>query len=183
MPFVIAAPEMMTAAATDLATIGANVNAAHLVAASPTLAVIPAAADEVSAGIAQVFSQHAASYQALAGQAAAFNDQFVQHLTAGAGAYAGIEATLASLLQDLQNLNVNADLFVSRFAGFVSFLATLPPRQLLFVLGVLLTAPVWLPILGIFALIVGYGLYTGAINIMPFPMCMGFADINMCPIL
>jgi hypothetical protein len=63
--------------------------------------VVPAAADEVSAAIAQMFSQHAANYQALAGQAAAFNDQFVQHLTAGAFSYADIEATIASLLQPL----------------------------------------------------------------------------------
>jgi hypothetical protein len=53
-----------------------------------------------------LFSQHAANYQALAGQAAAFNDQFVQRLTTGAFSYASIEAALASFLQDL---NVNAD--------------------------------------------------------------------------
>jgi hypothetical protein len=99
MPFVIAAPEMMTAAAADLATIGSNVSAAHKLAAAPTLAVIPAAADEVSASIAHVFSQHAANYQALAGQAAAFQEQFVQHLTAGAFSYASVEANIAALLQ------------------------------------------------------------------------------------
>jgi predicted RecA/RadA family phage recombinase len=101
MAYVIAAPEMMTAAATDLATIGSNVSAAHMVAAARTTSVIPAAADEVSAGIAQLFSQHAADYQALAGQAAAFSDQFVQHLTAGAGWYAATEAANAALLQPL----------------------------------------------------------------------------------
>jgi hypothetical protein len=42
MSCVIATLEMMTSAATDLATIGANVNAAHLVAAAPTVAVGPA---------------------------------------------------------------------------------------------------------------------------------------------
>jgi PE family len=92
MAYVIAAPEMMTVAATDLAAIGSNVSAAHLVAAARTTSVIPAAADEVSAGIAHLFSQHAANYQALAGQAAAFNDQFVQHLAAGAFSYASTEA-------------------------------------------------------------------------------------------
>jgi hypothetical protein len=106
MSYVIAAPEMIAAAATDVATIGSNVSAAHMVAAAPTVAVVPAAADEVSAGIARVFSQHAADYQALAGRAAAFNDQFVQRLTAGAFSYASIEAAIASFLQDL---NVNAD--------------------------------------------------------------------------
>jgi hypothetical protein len=68
------------------------------VAAARTTSVVPAAADEVSASIAHLFSQHAANYQALAGQAAAFNDQFVQHLAASAGAYASAEATNVSLL-------------------------------------------------------------------------------------
>jgi predicted RecA/RadA family phage recombinase len=99
MNYVIADPEMMTAAAADLATIGSNVNAAHMVAAARTTSVIPAAADEVSAGIAHLFSQHAANYQALAGQAAAFQEQFVQHLTAGAFSYANIEAAIAAALR------------------------------------------------------------------------------------
>ena len=71
MSYVIAHPEMMTSAASDLAAIASNVNAAHIMAAAPTTAVIPAAADEVSTSIAHLFSQHAASYQAMAGQAAA----------------------------------------------------------------------------------------------------------------
>jgi hypothetical protein len=67
MAYVIAHPEMMAAAATDVATIGSTLNAAHTAAAAPTLAVMPAAADEVSAGVAHLFSQHAHDYQALAG--------------------------------------------------------------------------------------------------------------------
>jgi hypothetical protein len=104
MAYVIADPEMMTAAAADLATIGSNVNAAHMVAAAPTTSVIPAAADEVSASIAHLFSQHAASYQALAGQAAAFQEQFVQHLTAAAFSYTDVEAALAAFLQNSAEL-------------------------------------------------------------------------------
>jgi hypothetical protein len=104
MSYVIADPEMMTSAAADLATIGSDLSAAHLAAAAPTVSLIPAAADEVSAAVTHLFSQHAAGYQALAGQAATFNDQFVQHLTAGAFSYASIEATIASLLRDLQDV-------------------------------------------------------------------------------
>jgi hypothetical protein len=114
MAYVIAAPEMMTAAASDLATIGSNVSAAHMVAAAPTLSVIPAAADEVSAGIAHLFSQHTTNYQALAGQAAAFQEQFVQNLTASAGAYASAEGAIASLLQIsalLYNFSLNSGPF------------------------------------------------------------------------
>ena len=59
MSYVIAAPEMMAATATDLATIGSNLSVAHLTAAAPTVAVTPAAADEVSASIAHLFSGYA----------------------------------------------------------------------------------------------------------------------------
>jgi hypothetical protein len=56
MSYVIADPEIMTSAASDLARIGSDLSAAHAAAATRTLAVIPAAADEVSTGIAQLFS-------------------------------------------------------------------------------------------------------------------------------
>ena len=45
MSAVIAAPEVIEAAATDVAAIGSALNAAHLTAAAPTVAVLPAAAD------------------------------------------------------------------------------------------------------------------------------------------
>jgi hypothetical protein len=144
MAYVIAAPEMMASAATDVATIGSNVSAAHMAAAAPTLALIPAAADEVSAGIAQLFSQHAQGYQAQAAQAAAFQEPFVQHLTAGAFSYAGIDAALASLLQNWQNLNVNADLQVGLLATEIpSIVSSLPPQKaLLFLLALAIDIPV-----------------------------------------
>jgi len=127
---VIADTELMTAAASDLAGIGSNLNAAHLTAAASGVAVIPAAADEVSAGIAHLFSAHAQDYQALAAQASAFHEDFVQHLTASedfvqhltasAASYASIEAAIASLLHDL---NSSAD-------SFTSAIATLPGQIL-----------------------------------------------------
>jgi hypothetical protein len=67
MSSVIAAPELINTAATDLANIGSNLSAAHTAAAAPTLAVLPAAADEVSAGVAHLLSAHAQDYQALPG--------------------------------------------------------------------------------------------------------------------
>jgi PE family protein len=85
MSFVIAAPEIMTSAATDLAIIGSNVNVANAAAAAPTTGVLAAAGDEVSAAIAAVFSAHGQGFQALGAQAAVFHEQFVQALTAGAG--------------------------------------------------------------------------------------------------
>jgi hypothetical protein len=88
----------MTAAAADLANVGSAISVAHTAAAAPTVAVIPAAADEVSSSIANLFSRYAQDYQALAGRAAALHEQFVQRLTSNAGTYANAEvANVASL--------------------------------------------------------------------------------------
>jgi hypothetical protein len=99
MSYVTAAPEVIASAATDLAAIGSNLSAAHVEAAARTLAVSPAAADEVSVTIANFFSRHAAHYQAQAGQAAASQARFAQQLAAGAGSYATAEAANGALLQ------------------------------------------------------------------------------------
>jgi hypothetical protein len=92
MLYVIAAPEIMTSAATDLSNIGSALTAAKAAAAAPTTGVLAAAEDEVSAAIAAVFSAHGQGFQALGAQAAEFEDQFVQALTAGARSYVSAEA-------------------------------------------------------------------------------------------
>lgn len=102
MSFLIAAPEMMVAAATDLARVGSTISAAKVAAAAPTTSVIAAGADEVSASIAALFGAHAQAYQALSAQAASFHDQFVQAPNAGANSYASAEAANASPLQAVQ---------------------------------------------------------------------------------
>jgi hypothetical protein len=102
---VIAVPGLMEAAAADLATIGSTVSAAHMAASAPTVTVLPAAADEVSASIAHLSSAHARNYQGLAGQAATFHTQLVQHLTASAGSYASTEAAAASSLRPASTIS------------------------------------------------------------------------------
>ncbi len=97
MSFVIAAPEFVTAAASDLANIGSTINAAHA-AAAPTTAVLAAAQDEVSAAIAALFSSHGKQFQALSTQAAAFHAEFAQGLNAAGAAYTAAEVSNVSLL-------------------------------------------------------------------------------------
>ncbi len=84
-----------------MAGIESALSAANAAAATQTTAVLAAGADEVSAGIAAVFSVHGQGYQALSAQAAAFHDQFAHALAAGAGSYASAEAAFASPLQSL----------------------------------------------------------------------------------
>jgi len=88
-------PETLSAAAGNLQGIGADVAARNVAAASPTTAVIPAAADEVSALTAAQFTAHAQLYQAVSGQAAAIHEMFVSTLSTSAGSYAATEAANA----------------------------------------------------------------------------------------
>jgi PE family protein len=95
MSFVIAAPEMVTTAAQNLAGIRSMLAVSSAAAAAPTTGVVAAAADEVSAGVASLFGAFGQEYQVLSAQASAFHDQFVNLLNAGAGAYLSTEVANA----------------------------------------------------------------------------------------
>jgi hypothetical protein len=95
MLFVTTQPELLTAAAGNLTGIGSAIAAQNAAAATPTMGVVPAAADEVSALIATQFAAHAANYQAVSAQAAAVHDMFVATLGASAGSYAATESANA----------------------------------------------------------------------------------------
>ncbi|OBI86637.1 PE family protein [Mycobacterium sp. 1245805.9] len=136
MSAVIAVPELMDQAAMDLATIGDTLNAAHLTAAAATTQVLPAAADEVSAGIAHLFPGYGQEYQELAGEAAASYEQFAQHLTASAGVYAGAEDAIAAFFQDF---TIWANLFTDP--------ATSPLLPLLFLFLILILFAIIIPLL------------------------------------
>jgi hypothetical protein len=154
MSYVIAAPEIMTAAATDLATIGSTLDAAHT-AAAPALAVTPAAADEVSVSIAHLFSQRARDHQALAQQAAAFQGQFVQNLKTSAVSYASIEDAIVSLLQRLQtNVASFASAYDKQIVKFItgseSWINLVPAPLRTFVVGI--------PFLSIFVIAIPFAI-------------------------
>ncbi|EPQ77987.1 PE family protein [Mycobacterium marinum] len=95
MSFVFAEPQYLSAAATDLASIGSTIDTAGSAAALATTGVIPAGLDEVSAGIAALFGAHGQAYQELSARAALFHDEFVRVLSAGADAYASSEVANA----------------------------------------------------------------------------------------
>lgn len=156
MPYVIAVPEIMSSAATDLATIGTNVSAAHAAATTATTQVLAAAGDEVSAAVAAVFSGHARAYQGLAGQAASFSDQFVATLKSSAGSYAGAEAAAAASLRPPAAP-------VDFFAGVLNQLSYLAANPI--------AIPVILVVLGVLAYIVvalvALNLLAGLVDLLP----------------
>ncbi|OBI91518.1 PE family protein [Mycobacterium sp. 1245805.9] len=96
MSFVTAYPEKLASAAANLQSISAALNAGNAAAAAPTVGVVPAAADEVSALTAAYFVSHAQRFQALSAQAAAIQQLLVATLAAGAASYAATEAANAA---------------------------------------------------------------------------------------
>lgn len=95
MSFVTTQPEILTAAAGSLQTIGATMAAGNTAAAAPTVGVIPPAADEVSALTAAQFTAQGELYQAVSAQATAIHELFVQALSTSAASYAATEVANA----------------------------------------------------------------------------------------
>jgi hypothetical protein len=108
MDYVIAAPEYVAQAATDLGNIGSTLGDANLAALAPTSGVLPAGSDSVSTLIAELFSAHAQAYQELSAQANLFHQQFVQLMNSGANAYQYAEAANVSPLQPVEQALLGA---------------------------------------------------------------------------
>jgi PE family len=108
MSFVLAAPDALLTAASDLAGIGSTLRTANAQAAIPTTGVLAAAGDEVSTQIAALFSQHANGYQQLSAEVAAFHEKFVQALSGGANTYAAAESSAAGTLMNALNAPARA---------------------------------------------------------------------------
>jgi hypothetical protein len=97
MSFLVAEPELVTAAAGNLAGIGATIEEAHAAAAARTTAITAAAADDVSLAIAEMFGTYGQEFHTLSADAAAFHSEFVTLLNGGAGAYISAELANAEL--------------------------------------------------------------------------------------
>ena len=96
MSFVATNPEMVSAAADNLQSIGSIMNEQNAIVTGSTAEVTPAAADEVSALTAMQFSAHAIQYQAVSAQAAAVRELLVTMLQAAADCYAATETANAA---------------------------------------------------------------------------------------
>ena len=105
---MLAAPEALVAAASDMAGIGSTLSTANASASLPTTGLLPAAADEVSTQIATLFSAHGQGYQRLSAQATAFHEQFVRTLTASANTYAAAETNAVQTLLNTVNAPAEA---------------------------------------------------------------------------
>ena len=89
-------PDAAAAATAHLAVSVSAMNAKNAAAAAPTIGVVPAAADPVSALMATQFAVHAQMYQVLSAQAAAFHEQFISTLTTSSASDGATEGTDAA---------------------------------------------------------------------------------------
>jgi hypothetical protein len=96
MSFVHTYPEHLAAAADNLTSLGAALNAGTATAAGPTTGVVPAAVDEVSILTAAQFAAHGARVQELHAQAAQIQAAMTATLAASASSYAETEAANAA---------------------------------------------------------------------------------------
>ena len=84
-------PDSVQSAAQNLTNIHSTLEDASSRVAAPTTGVAAAAEDQVSAGVAALFNSFGQEYQVLSAQAQSFHAQFVNQLSAGAGAYLSTE--------------------------------------------------------------------------------------------
>jgi DNA-directed RNA polymerase subunit F len=96
MSFVATNPEMVSAAADNLQSIGSVMNEQNDIVTGRIAEITPAAADEVSALTAIQFSAHAVQYQAVSAQAAVVRELLVTTLQAAADCYAATETANAA---------------------------------------------------------------------------------------
>lgn len=104
MSFVIAEPQALAGAATNIEGIGSSLAAANSAAAAEISGIASAAADEVSTAIAKAFGIYGQEFQSAFAQVQANYSQFQQSLSSAANAYASAEASIATSLQQLLGL-------------------------------------------------------------------------------
>ncbi|MFV0495147.1 PE-PPE domain-containing protein [Mycobacterium sp.] len=96
MSFLTTQPQLITAAAANVAGLHTALAEANATALGPTTGVVAAAADEVSAAAAELFETFGLEYQQLASQATAFHSQFQQALSTAGIAYTQAEVAGAA---------------------------------------------------------------------------------------
>ncbi len=92
-------PEVLSQAAQDVSRLGASIGAGYAAADFPTTTIPAAGADEVSAAIASLFSEHGRTYQGLAALAERFHSEFVATLASSLSSYEAMEAACADALR------------------------------------------------------------------------------------
>ncbi len=101
MSYVFVGSGAFEAAAADVTRLGSGLSVANCWAAGPTVGVVAAAGDEVSAAIAELFAEQGRQYQALSREVEGYRLRLVQLLQGAARGYGGAEAANADMMQQV----------------------------------------------------------------------------------
>lgn len=101
MSLLSVAPDVVSAASSNLANLGTTLRNATAAAAKQTGQIAPPAADEISEEIATLFNTQAQEFQAVSSEVAGFHDRLVGLLDTSAAQYVSAEAT------NIQQLSTN----------------------------------------------------------------------------
>ncbi|ODR02647.1 PE family protein [Mycobacterium intermedium] len=109
------APDFVACAVADLANLGEAISAATAAVSRPTSGLLPAAADEISVAIANLFSEQGQAFQALSTQTSTNHVRSTRRLNGGVSQYVGAEAAAASPLNSvLAVTNTPTELLLGR---------------------------------------------------------------------
>jgi PE family len=108
MSFMTAGLELITNAAQDLAGLHSTLDQATTTMAGPTTTLVPAASDEISGMVADLFNGFGHQTQALYAQASAFHRDFANLMRAGATSYAQAEAAGTTALASAEGMGAQA---------------------------------------------------------------------------
>jgi hypothetical protein len=95
MSYLVTTPDWVAAAVGDLTTIGSALQEATTTASLPTTGIAAAAADEVSAALAELFGGFGQEFQTVSAQVSSYQADFVRLLNGSAAAYVNAEIASA----------------------------------------------------------------------------------------
>lgn len=98
MSYVVAAPEAITGAAENLASIDSALGDVTAATAAATTELAPAAADEISLAISRLFGSYGHDFSDVAAQLRSYHRDFIDLVNSGAAAYTDAETDATALL-------------------------------------------------------------------------------------
>ncbi|OIN79033.1 PE family protein [Mycobacterium malmoense] len=111
---MLVSPDELITAAQRLATVGSDIAVANLTVATSTTGITPAAGDELSQNLVNLFSTYAEQFHMAVEQTGMIGiQQFAQHLTSAANGYANTDVSSAASFTE----NVETLLFLVESVG------------------------------------------------------------------
>jgi PE family len=119
MTFLSAQTDLMSQAVGDLANLRHSVDEAASAAVGQTTAIAPAAGDEISEMVSQVFADFGKQYHGALAQASQFHDGFATVMKAGTNAYTAAETASAAMMSSAADMGQMPSQVVGAVEGLI----------------------------------------------------------------